>query len=163
MYSTSTWYDFGPYKQEFWQILFLTITFKKNVCSICNCIPYHECIPIRREILTRHQWELNPPFSILYVCWLEHFSPTDLLLASRFQTMFLLQDPHPSCASCHRTCLYCDMTSGPTLWCHEAHWAGIMNGRSVPGNHFIAKKASNILTIYGRDCELHKYVPLNTN
>lgn len=39
MYSTSTWYDFGPYKQEFWQILFLTITFKKKYAPFV--IVYH--------------------------------------------------------------------------------------------------------------------------
>lgn len=132
--------------KEFWQILFLTVTFNKvNIWYICNCIYQTvSAFPIGEKFDSDQTSMRTESFTFLFTCLLiERFF---CFFFHMFQTIFLIQDPHASCDNCHRTWSYCDMTSGPALWCHEAQWVSIMNCRNVRGSHFIAKKASNILT-----------------
>lgn len=61
----------------------------------------------------------------------------------------------------YRTCSYCNMTSGPEPACYHARWIGqweVECSRKL----LLYLKASNNLTVQGRTCKQHKYIPLTT-
>ena len=63
----------------------------------------------------------------------------------------------------HRTHSNSYMVSGPVPLFYSAWWVSTVGGRSILGCHSYTGTAEYILTIPGNDCELQKYIPLNSS